>query len=376
MGKNLIDRYIWLIEVVNQAGDKGITFKEINKKWHRCSLSDKKDYPLRTFHNHRSEIKDIFKIEIACKLETNKYYIAPPKRKQLVAINNFLLFAISVNNILKTHPGLSKRIILDDIVSFNYSNIYTIINAIEKNKKVNFTIIEKTDTSNEFEFNLVNEFTNIEPYFVRCINNTFFLTCLYNGKIQTFNIADFENVEIAEESFKINKDFDISDYISQNAHEFIVNEDEENEEVAKKRLEQKKLEETIAKIGEFSFPAKDLTAKDKKKSDNKDKNEKIEIHLRIKEPYRSFFKETPLHSTQKVIASSKTSTLFSYYLKEDEQLYTILKALGNKAEIIAPMSLRRYMQNEFSKAKIAYSKNKNDNSKNNKPPEGTMIELF
>ena len=153
-----------------------------------------------------------------------------------------------------------------------------------------------------------------------------------------------------------------------------MNEDEENEETRKKRLEEKKLEENIFKLGEYSLPAKDLSGKDNKKTS--EKNEKIEIHLNIKEPYRSFFKETPLHTSQEVIANTRSSTLFSYYVTEDEQLYSILKFLGDKAEIIAPSSLRRYMQNEFSKAKIAYSNNKNNNINTNNPPKGTMIELF
>ena len=33
MSKNLINRYIWLIDTIYQAGSAGITLREISEKW-------------------------------------------------------------------------------------------------------------------------------------------------------------------------------------------------------------------------------------------------------------------------------------------------------------------------------------------------------
>ena len=38
MTKELIRKYIWLTDTVNQAGSTGITFKEIQRKWERNDL--------------------------------------------------------------------------------------------------------------------------------------------------------------------------------------------------------------------------------------------------------------------------------------------------------------------------------------------------
>lgn len=75
MSKKIIDRYVWLIETVAKAGDDGITYKDINKHWMRSKLSNGEQYPIRTFHNHRGEISDIFSIVIACNSVNNTYYV-------------------------------------------------------------------------------------------------------------------------------------------------------------------------------------------------------------------------------------------------------------------------------------------------------------
>ncbi|PIZ08121.1 MAG: WYL domain-containing protein, partial [Flavobacteriaceae bacterium CG_4_10_14_0_8_um_filter_34_31] len=64
MAANVFHRYIWLVDTINRAGR--ITFEEINKKWLRTDWSEGQKIPLRTFHNHRSKIEDLFDINIDC----------------------------------------------------------------------------------------------------------------------------------------------------------------------------------------------------------------------------------------------------------------------------------------------------------------------
>ena len=74
MAKDLFNRYIWLVDTIYRAN--GITFEEINEKWLMNSMSDGVDIPLKTFHNHRHAIEDIFDINIVCdKKGGYKYYI-------------------------------------------------------------------------------------------------------------------------------------------------------------------------------------------------------------------------------------------------------------------------------------------------------------
>ena len=56
MSRNLINRYIWLVDTIYQAGSAGITLREISDKWEKNRLmSDGEEYPRRTFMHHKKD---------------------------------------------------------------------------------------------------------------------------------------------------------------------------------------------------------------------------------------------------------------------------------------------------------------------------------
>lgn len=61
MARLRLRRYVWLIDNVRSAGPDGITYEEINSKWHRATLNeDGKDYAWRTFREDRRIIAEEF----------------------------------------------------------------------------------------------------------------------------------------------------------------------------------------------------------------------------------------------------------------------------------------------------------------------------
>ena len=48
MAKNLLNKYVWLVETIYKA--KKITYEEINQSWLDNDLSEGNPLPLRTFH--------------------------------------------------------------------------------------------------------------------------------------------------------------------------------------------------------------------------------------------------------------------------------------------------------------------------------------
>ena len=116
MTKELIRKYIWLIDTVNQAGSTGITFKDIRSKWERNDLlSGGIQYPKRSFHNHVTAIRELFGIEITCNKNTNSYYIANSRElKDSSGFKGWLLDALSLNNQLEESSQLKDRILLEE----------------------------------------------------------------------------------------------------------------------------------------------------------------------------------------------------------------------------------------------------------------------
>lgn len=62
MNKNLLFKYIWLVDTIGRAGK--ITFEELNDRWMRSSLNDGEELPKRTFHNWRADVEELFDINI------------------------------------------------------------------------------------------------------------------------------------------------------------------------------------------------------------------------------------------------------------------------------------------------------------------------
>ena len=62
MAKDLFNKYIWLVDTIYQA--QGITFKEINKRWLKSSISEGVDLPLKTFHNYRKAVEDMYGVKV------------------------------------------------------------------------------------------------------------------------------------------------------------------------------------------------------------------------------------------------------------------------------------------------------------------------
>lgn len=72
MAKDLFNKYIWLVDTIYKAGR--ITLEEVNERWLRNEMSGGEEIPLRTFHNHRKAIEEIFDINIECNKRGGYYY--------------------------------------------------------------------------------------------------------------------------------------------------------------------------------------------------------------------------------------------------------------------------------------------------------------
>ncbi len=140
MTKDLIRKYIWLIDTINTAGWSGISLKEISAKWERNDrLSGGEEYPRRSFHNHVAAVRELFGIEIACHKNTNSYYIANSgDLKDSSGFKGWLLDALSLNSQLEESSQLKDRILLEEIPS-GKEFLPTVLEAMRDGKMLTFS---------------------------------------------------------------------------------------------------------------------------------------------------------------------------------------------------------------------------------------------
>lgn len=112
MAANIFGRYVWLIEQFRRYGR--LTYEEINDLWHKSGLSygDEDDLALRTFHNHRKAIFDIFEVEIACDTKGGyKYFINNPEELESDNLRIWLIDSYTAMNQIQADRKLKGRII-------------------------------------------------------------------------------------------------------------------------------------------------------------------------------------------------------------------------------------------------------------------------
>lgn len=78
MGRLLIKRYIWLINLLNRYLEQGLTLKAINSEWERSTYYKDcggRDISRETLRNHCTAISDIWGIDIKCtRSGANSFY--------------------------------------------------------------------------------------------------------------------------------------------------------------------------------------------------------------------------------------------------------------------------------------------------------------
>lgn len=137
MAKDKFSRYIWLVDTIYRAD--GITFEEINEKWLRNSMSDGLDLPLKTFHNHRNAIEEIFDISIVCDRRNGyRYYIENADDMKKGGVRTWLLNTFAENNLINESHHLKRRILFEQIPS-GQKHLTTIIEAMRDSRTLEMT---------------------------------------------------------------------------------------------------------------------------------------------------------------------------------------------------------------------------------------------
>ncbi len=116
MVPELIEKYVFLVQTFVEAGDRGLSLEEIQRRWENRFGSP---YPRRSFVNHRAAVQEIFGIAITCDRSTNLYRI--DRSETAVdgrAAVDYLINTFTVNSLLTLgKERLGGRVSVEDIPS-------------------------------------------------------------------------------------------------------------------------------------------------------------------------------------------------------------------------------------------------------------------
>ena len=214
MASNAVKRYVWLINTLIQR--KSLTFKEICDLWDRSSLNDGKPLALRTFHQHREAIAELFGVEIVCDQNTYKYSIASPEELKNNSAQQWLFNSFAISNTIEAGRTMKERILFEEIPS-GAEFAQTVVDAMQQNRVL--LVDYKPFQSEKFELYL-------QPYAMRVYNQRWYVVGRFkeSGTIRNIALDRILRMEITDEEFSLPEDFNASDYYAHTVGIFVSEE--------------------------------------------------------------------------------------------------------------------------------------------------------
>lgn len=299
-----IKRYVWLLDTIYRACETGITFDEINEKWQRYDLlSDGERYPKRTFEQHKEEIQDTFNVEICCDRKTNRYYINDREelRNQNLVLR-WLINTFNLNNIIGQSKSLKDRIGLEDIPA-GQDTLIDIIDLM--NNSCTFDMEYQKFYSDEKKL-----YKNMEPYGVQIFQRRWYVLARNpeNDTLHTFALDRIVSLKKNNNTFKMPKDFSISDFFS----------------------------DCFGII--------------------KDATKKQHIVLKANAFQAKYLKTLPLHVSQRVVSEDDGFTIFCYDLRPTFDFKQKILSYMSNIEVIEPQSFRDEIMDDIIRMLKNYEK--------------------
>jgi hypothetical protein len=283
--KNLLRRYLWLIDTIYQA--ENIPFEEIDRQWRECEWSDGEPLPLRTFHNHKDCIEDLFGICIGCHKRGGYFYhIKDREAFSNGDMRSWVFNILKVNNLISENPQLKNKIFFEPFPS-GQSLLTLILEAISNEQRLE--IHYKT-----VWHNYIDTF-EVEPYCIKAFKQRWYMIArdpLIN-KIRIYALDDIQSIRLSKRKFKIHKNFDLDLF----------------------------LKDCFGMVADEQI------------------NPEI-IKIKADDRIRKVLHNLPLHPSQEEIETNDRYSVFKYFICPTADFTQAVLSFGEQLEIVWPPSYR------------------------------------
>ena len=289
-------KYIWLLDLLLTSDP--LPFEDICMMWEANPAFDG-PLPIRSFHEYRKGIKEMFGVDIGCdRSKGNVYYIKNPEVLDKHKSGKWLLQKYCIPQDFVTYNSMKDRILLEEI-PLGTTFLNDIIEAMQKNVELQIDYqryeCEKEEHLQEF---------HIQPYALKVFNRRWYLLGFIKEKnaLRIIALDRILSLGILTTSFELPEDFDARKYFA-NVVGIFVNND---------------LPVTKVKIRAYGVQAEYLCS-------------------------------TPLHKSQSEVRSKHAEFAeFTYRLCVTPELVSQLLAMGEKVEVLEPEELREEIKKRIN----------------------------
>ena len=297
MARNLVNRYVWLVDTISRYGR--ITLKDLKSAWLRSDISEGKPLARRTFFHYRDGVEEMFDINIQCDKSTFEYYIDDSGSEENARLKSWLVDSVSLSGMLSNAHDISGRIILENVPSAR-EHLPVIIDALKQNHRIGFSY--KSYTRSRPTDGVV-----LEPYFVKIFKQLWYVIGLNvnDGLIKTYSLDRISRLNLLQETFTMPGDVNPSEFF-RDCFGIITN-----------------------------------------------KNSAKRIVLRVEPTQAKYFRALPLHPSQQEEVHDEYS-VFTYRMRITYDLKEEIMSHGASIEVLEPKELKTLICTELEQALMNY----------------------
>ena len=288
-------RYIWLLNLLLKS-KRPLCFEEIQSAWLENPMSDG-ELHLRTFHEHRKGITEMFGVEIVCEKGgwNSVYSVKNPEVLKDNQLGKWLLDHYSVPQDFATFYGMRDRILLEDIARGN-QDYHPIIEAMKQNVEMEIDYQKYDGHHQTF---------HIQPYALKVYNLRWYLLGVIKerGELRTIALDRMQHMTLTGTYFNLPQDFD--------ARKHFAN-----------------------VVGIFVDEAKPVE----------------KVRIRVHGVQVEYLRALPLHKSQEEVLTRYEDKYseFTYRLCITPELISQLLAMGDSVEVLEPLELREEIKERIS----------------------------
>ncbi len=287
------NRYIWLLNILLQ--EKQMTFDEIRKRWKESNLGDNNPLPLRTFHQHRVAVEELFGVEIKCNPSNGyKYYITNPEVLRNDRTRKWLLNSFNLSNMIIAGHNMKDRILFEDVPR-GTEYLQTIIDAMQQSKELELDYQPFYGHRTTY---------TLQPYAMKAYHKRWYVLGFIKELNAIRNIALDRLLEmtIKEQSFSFPENFNAAKYYENTVGVFV------NEDLSP-----------------------------------------VKVKLRAYGKQIEYLRSLPLHKSQFEVSSKYGEfSVFEYKLCLTPELSSQILAMGENIEVLEPQELKEEIMSRLN----------------------------
>ena len=288
-------KYIWIL---NTLLKEDLSFKEIETRWKNSYLCEG-GLSIRTFHECREGIKEMFGVEIECDRKKNVYYIKNPEVLNENRLAKWLLRKYSIPKDFATFNGMKDRVLLEEI-PLGQAFLDNILDAMQRNVEllIDYQRYERGQEEHMQTF-------HFQPYALKVYNRRWYLLGYKKEKedLRLISLDRIHDLKKTSTHFELPSDFDARKYFAD-------------------------------VVGVY-----------------KDKDKQVlNVKIRAYGVQAEYLRSTPMHKSQSEVRSKHGEFAeFTYKLCVTPELVSQLLAMGENVEVLEPKELREEMKERIRK---------------------------